>query len=143
MPPGLVAGITVPQYGHPITGTPIGLPGPPHVPLGTPAGLKSHVMHNMTKMHLPQPTHRLKINVKQRPGLSYPQPASRAWIVEDTIHPTVNYSHHNYGLPATGYHQTAGPGGVFGKLHGSGGFGGGLFGRLFHGNSTDCPTCPQ
>ncbi|MEL7337133.1 MAG: hypothetical protein AAFN70_13125, partial [Planctomycetota bacterium] len=40
--PGMIAGVTAPQYGMPITGTPIGLPGPPHIPLGAPAGLKKH-----------------------------------------------------------------------------------------------------
>ena len=41
-PPGYVAGVTAPQYGMPISGTPIGLAGPPHVPLGVPAGLQQH-----------------------------------------------------------------------------------------------------
>ena len=38
VPPNMIAG--APQWGMPITGTPIGLPGPPHVPLGSPAGLQ-------------------------------------------------------------------------------------------------------
>src|SRR5438067_1291786 len=54
--PNYVAGITAPQYGMPMSGTPIGLPGPPHIPLGVPAGLQKHQMINHTKMHLPQPT---------------------------------------------------------------------------------------
>ena len=54
-PPGYVAGVTAPQYGMPITGTPIGLAGPPHVPLGVPAGLQQHVMVNHTHVYLPQP----------------------------------------------------------------------------------------
>ena len=29
-----ISGVTAPQYGMPMCGTPIGLPGPPHVPLG-------------------------------------------------------------------------------------------------------------
>ena len=32
VPPNMIAG--APQWGMPITGTPIGLPGPPHIPLG-------------------------------------------------------------------------------------------------------------
>ena len=44
LPPGFVAGVTAPQYGMPISGTPIGLPGPPHIPLGVPAGLQKHVI---------------------------------------------------------------------------------------------------
>ncbi len=34
--PGYVAGMTAPQYGMPISGTPIGLAGPPYVPLECP-----------------------------------------------------------------------------------------------------------
>ena len=102
MPPGLVAGLNAPQYGMTMSGTPIGLPGPPHIPLGVPAGLQKHVMHNWTRMHLPKPVEKLKINVKQRPGLSYPQPPSRAWIKEDTIQPSVHYSQHQFGAPSTG-----------------------------------------
>jgi len=86
MPPSYVAGVTAPQYGMPMTGTPIGLPGPPHIPLGGPAGLQKHVMKNHTSMHLPQPTKKMRIDVKQRPGLSYPQPASRARITESSVH---------------------------------------------------------
>jgi hypothetical protein len=80
--PGGVAGVTVPQYGMPITGTPIGLPGPPHIPLGVPAGLKKHTIHNHTLTHLPHPTKKVKVHVKQSPGISYPKPASRVFIHE-------------------------------------------------------------
>jgi hypothetical protein len=97
MPPGLVAGMGIPQYGMPISGTPIGLPGPPHVPLGVPAGLERHVIKNHTRMKIPDPVCDVKINVKQRPGLSYPQPVSRMRIVEDTMHPNVHYGHQGGG----------------------------------------------
>ena len=53
VPPEFIAGVTVPEYGMPYCGTPIGLPGPPHVPLGVPAGLQRHVMYNDTQMHIP------------------------------------------------------------------------------------------
>ncbi|MFO0913287.1 MAG: hypothetical protein U0795_10040 [Pirellulales bacterium] len=142
MPQPLIAGYNLPQYGMPQTGTPIGLPGPPHIPLGSPAGLQKHVMKNWTKMHIPDPTSKVKINVKQRPGLSYPQPASRAWVVEDTIHPNVKYGNHNYGLPAAGYQQSAGMGGAH---HGAakGQYGNGIFGHFFDGASGEipCATC--
>jgi hypothetical protein len=116
MPEGLVAGMNVPQYGMPISGTPIGLPGPPHIPLGVPAGLEKHVMVNHTRMHIPDPVCTVKINVKQRPGQSYPHPASKAWITEDTIHPSVHFSHHHFGAPSEGQVQyNCGPG-----LHGGG-----------------------
>ena len=87
--PGMVAGVTAPQYGMPITGTPIGLPGPPHIPLGHPAGLKKHVMRNRTPMHLPRPVDTLKTTVRLQPGYSYPNPVSRVKITEQNIHPGV------------------------------------------------------
>jgi hypothetical protein len=113
MPRDLVAGMGVPQYGMPISGTPIGLPGPPHVPLGVPAGLQRHVIKNRTKMNIPDPVGNVKITVKQRPGLSYPQPVSRARITEDTIHPNVHYGYHSFGAPSEGQIQyNCGPTGI-------------------------------
>ena len=87
--PGMVSGVTAPQYGMPISGTPIGLPGPPHVPLGIQAGLKKHVMRNRTPMHLPQPVDTMKMTVRQQPGFSYPNPVSRVRVTEQNIHPGV------------------------------------------------------
>jgi hypothetical protein len=84
VPPGYVAGVTTPQYGMPMSGTPIGLPGPPHVPLGVPAGLQSHTIVNHTRVRLPEPTRDVRVDVKQKPGISYPEPANRARIVERT-----------------------------------------------------------
>jgi hypothetical protein len=82
VPPGFVAGVTAPQYGMPTSGTPIGLPGPPHVPLGIPAGLQRHVIANHTKMHIPPPTKKFKIDVKEEPGFSYPKPVTHVGIKE-------------------------------------------------------------
>ena len=82
IPPQFVAGLTAPQYGMPITGTPIGLPGPPHIPLGIPAGLQKHVIKNHTASHIPGPVKTFKIDVKQDPGLSYPKPVSRVHLTE-------------------------------------------------------------
>ncbi|TWU54547.1 hypothetical protein Poly51_32660 [Rubripirellula tenax] len=87
--PGMVAGATAPQYGMPITGTPIGLPGPPHIPLGHPAGLKKHVIRNHTPMNIPRPVEKVKINVRQQPGMSYPNPVSRIHITEQNLNPGV------------------------------------------------------
>ncbi len=87
--PGMIAGVNAPQYGMPMTGTPIGLPGPPHIPLGSPAGLKKHVMRNHTPMNIPQPVDKVKIGVRQTPGMSYPNPVSRINITEQNIHPGV------------------------------------------------------
>jgi hypothetical protein len=84
MPMGVIAGVTAPQYGMPMCGTPIGLPGPPSVPMGVPAGLKEHVIKNHTHVCLPKPTSCVKVDVKQVPGISYPRPASHVRIVERT-----------------------------------------------------------
>lgn len=89
--PGMIAGVNAPQYGMPITGTPIGLPGPPHIPLGHPAGLKRHVIRNHTHMHMPRPVEELKMNVRMQPGFSYPNPVSRVKITEQNIHPGVSH----------------------------------------------------
>jgi len=89
MPPAFMAGMTAPQYGLPYTGTPIGLPGPAHIPLGVPAGLQKHTITNHTKMHIPPPTRELKLHVQQYPGLSYPKPAHRAYIAERSDVPNI------------------------------------------------------
>jgi hypothetical protein len=83
-PPGYMGGMIAPQYGMPISGTPIGLAGPPYVPLGVPAGLQRHEIVNHTQVHLPQPSTRERIDVRQEPGISYPEPANHARIVERT-----------------------------------------------------------
>jgi len=80
--PPNVSGVTTPQWGMPMSGTPIGLPGPPHIPLGVPAGLQKHVMRNRTHVHMPRPTPKLQIDVRQRPGMSYPKPVNRIKITE-------------------------------------------------------------
>ena len=73
--PGVpIAGGNVEAWGMPITGTPIGLPGPPHLPLGGPAGLKSHTVRNRTRMDLPKPVDHMLIDVDHQPGLSLPEP---------------------------------------------------------------------
>jgi hypothetical protein len=91
MPRELVAGITAPQYGMPYCGTPIGLPGPPHIPLGHPAGLQAHTMTNHTKIHIPPPNRRMDIHVKQKPGFSYPKPVSHVCITEHAHVPPVKF----------------------------------------------------
>jgi len=88
LPPAFVAGMTAPEYGMPYVGTPIGLPGPAHVPLGIPAGLQKHSITNHTKMHIPPPSRSVGLHVQQSPGLSYPRPARHAYVSErhDTPH---------------------------------------------------------
>jgi len=82
IPSNLVAGVTAPAYGMPYSGTPIGLPGPMHVPYGVPAGLKRHTMVNHTHVNIPDPTSRVRIDMRQTPGMSYPKPANHAFISE-------------------------------------------------------------
>ncbi len=89
LPPAFLAGMTMPTYGYPYTGTPIGLPGPAHIPLGVPAGLQRHTITNHTKHHLPPPTKDIKLHVQHYPGLSYPKPAHRAYISERSDVPNI------------------------------------------------------
>jgi len=83
VPPHMVSGMTTPQWGMPSVGTPIGLPGPPHIPLGHQAGLVNHTIRNHTRVRMPPPVHKMKINVKQRPGMSYPRPVNHVNIAEN------------------------------------------------------------
>jgi hypothetical protein len=66
----------------PMSGTPIGLPGPPHVPLGVPAGLQRYTIANHTRVALPEPERKVRVDVKERPGQSYPRPVDHVRIVE-------------------------------------------------------------
>lgn len=96
LPMNYIAGVTAPQWGMPMSGTPIGLPGPPHVPLGIPAGLTRHSMVNHTRVHMPEPTSQVRVDVRQKPGFHYPKPANRVKITEKT--------HGGWGL----FHQPLG-----------------------------------
>jgi len=89
--PGHISGVTTSQYGMPMSGTPIGLPGPPHIPLGAPAGLQKHVMRNHTPVYMPKPTEKFKMHVRQTPGYSYPTPPSRMRYHEQSIQPALPY----------------------------------------------------
>lgn len=64
----------MPSWGMPMTGTPIGLPGPPHLPLGGPAGLQSHTITNNTRVNIGKPVKHLQIDVQHRPGYRLPKP---------------------------------------------------------------------
>ncbi len=87
IPPQFVAGLTAPQYGMPSVGTPIGLPGPPHIPMGIPAGLQRHSIVNHTHSKIPGPTKHFRMDVKQEPGFSYPQPVNHVQITERSYAP--------------------------------------------------------
>lgn len=85
VPPNMIAG--GPEWGMPITGTPIGLPGPPHIPLGTPAGLQKHVITNRSRVVVPPPVTKMEMSVKQRPGLNYPRPVDHVHVDETQREP--------------------------------------------------------
>ncbi len=80
----------------PFVGTPIGLPGPPHIPLGAPAGLTRHTMKNHTRVHMPHPVDSMHVAVKQRPGMDFPNPVRHVKVHE------VNRAPLNLFAPATG-----------------------------------------
>jgi hypothetical protein len=63
-----------PAWGMPMTGTPIGLVGPPHLPFGGPAGLQSHTIRNRSRNNMPEPVDHMLIDVKHNPGYSVPEP---------------------------------------------------------------------
>jgi hypothetical protein len=82
--PGPIAGVGgTPVWGMPITGTPIGLPGPPSVPFGADASLQSHTIRNLTANHLPQPVDHMLIDVKETPGYSVPPPVKHIEYTEE------------------------------------------------------------
>jgi len=116
LPPNYVAGVTAPQYGMPMVGTPIGLPGPPHIPLGVPAGLQKHVMVNHTKMFIPGPVDKMKVHVKSQPAQSYPKPVNRMYIREQMIHPSLPFEQPHWDM-----HEQI-PGGAPYKDHGAAGY---------------------
>jgi len=78
-----------PMWGYPVTSTPIGRPGPPHLPYGGPAGLQSHTVRNLTKTHIPGPTRDFLIDVKHEPGVNMPDPVNY-----------VEYTERHYGAGA-------------------------------------------
>lgn len=78
-----VAGMGAMQpWGMPITATPFGLPGPPHLPYGGKAGLKSHTIRNLTKVDIPEPEEHLLYDVKHKPGYRLPQTPSHIKYTE-------------------------------------------------------------
>ena len=80
---GPVAGMNgTPMWGMPVTATPIGLPGPPHLPFGAPAGLKSHTVRNLTKQELPDPVDHVLMDVKHTPGIRMPKPVKHIEYTE-------------------------------------------------------------
>ena len=85
-----------PMYGYPNTGTPIGLPGPPHIPYGRPAGLKSHTVMNTTDYDIGEPVDHMLINVRHEPGIRMPHPVKYVEYTEK--HPV--YQQGETAMPA-------------------------------------------
>lgn len=98
---------TPPVWGYPITGTPIGLVGPPHLPFGAPASLKSHTVRNLTVNNMPSPVDHVLIDVKQNPGFSVPPPVKHITYTED--HPVFREGEVVY--PKWALPEGGGPGG--------------------------------
>lgn len=68
VPTSHVAGMTAPQYGSPSCPTAIGLPGPPYIPLGAPAGLQKVTYRNHSCEIAPKPTKSVCVGVANAPS---------------------------------------------------------------------------
>lgn len=110
MPGAPVCGVNMTAYGMPITGTPIGLPGPTHIPLGAPAGLQQHRVVNGTKQDIHGPNADFTVKVKHEPGLSLPRPVR--YVEYNEKHPV--YSPGELSNPAWNAGGGYGGGGGFG-----------------------------
>ncbi|MGE4001066.1 MAG: hypothetical protein AB7I48_12680 [Planctomycetaceae bacterium] len=97
LPPGHPANMMV--WGQPRSGTPIGLVGPPHLPYGRPAGLKSHTVRNLTDYNLAPPVDHMLIDVRHEPGISMPAPVKHVEYLEQ--HPVYGPTEISY--PPAGY----------------------------------------
>ena len=89
-----------PTWGMPMTSTPIGLPGPAHLPLGHPAGLQSHTNRNLSRQELPAPVDHFLIDVKTNPGVRMPKPVRHIEYTEN--HPVFRpgeVSYPNWSMP--------------------------------------------
>jgi hypothetical protein len=124
---GPVSGVSVAEWGHPYVGTPIGLPGPPHVPLGVQAGLRTHQMVNNTKVKLPNPVEKVKMTVKHSPGFSYPKPPHHVSIHEHSYAPGMKFPNPFWNKLQQAPTEPS-PGAVFHPVPGLG----------HHGASVDC-----
>ena len=92
VPSQYISGVNAPAYGMPSSATNIGLPGPPHIPLGGPAGMRNYTIHNHTRMDIPDPTQQIDVHVRQTPGYSYPKQPNRVFIREQNIQPSYPFA---------------------------------------------------
>jgi hypothetical protein len=98
---GPISGVgSTPQWGMTMTGTPIGLPGPPHLPYGAPAGLQSHTVRNQTKQHIPKPVDHMLIDVRHNPGIRLPDPVKHIEYTENHPEFENRVIQEGYGPPA-------------------------------------------
>ena len=146
--PGMPSNL--PVWGIPNVGTPIGLPGPPHLPYGGPASLKSHTMRNLTKNDLPDPVEHSLTDVKHTPGFRLPAPVSYTYYEEN--HPAygageVKYPGHMVppGAPLPPGPQRHGgyPVGPYSARGAAGPLGHGAGGGIRGGGVMADPSCPK
>lgn len=90
--------VNMPMYGMPFTGTPIGLPGPTHLPFGRPAGMQNHTVRNLTDVQIGKPVRNMLIDVNHKPGIRMPNPVSHIEYTES--HPI--YRDGEVAYPANG-----------------------------------------
>lgn len=86
-----ISGINIQPYGMVSSGTPIGLPGPPHIPFGNAPRLQEYHMTNRTHHHYPRNGQRFHVTMRERPGYSYPRPPSHMSIRTQHIQPSLPY----------------------------------------------------
>src|SRR5258705_10762909 len=55
-------------------------------------------MRNFPPRNIPQPANSFPINVRQRPGYSYPKPVTHMHIREDMIHPALPFEQPHYDM---------------------------------------------
>ncbi len=95
-----ISGVNMQSWGQPTTGTPIGLPGPPQIPLGGPAGLKSHTVRNQTRVDVGKPVDHFLLDVKHEPGYRLPHPVKHMEYKEShPVHRPGEVSHPSWALP--------------------------------------------
>ncbi|WP_296455606.1 hypothetical protein [Rubinisphaera sp.] len=94
-------------WGMPRSGTPIGLQGPPHLPYGGPASLKSHTIYNNTRYDVGQPVDHFVTRVRHEPGIRMPHPVKDVEYTEK--HPV--HGPNDLSVPAWYGGGPAGPGG--------------------------------
>lgn len=81
--PHPIAGMgNIPNWGQPMTGSPIGLVGPAYLPLGGDASLRSHTIYNKTERDVGKPVRDFTAVVRHDPGIKLPHPVSHMEYTE-------------------------------------------------------------